>query len=30
MRRNPFAALFLLFLLSGATSLVYEVIWLRS
>jgi spermidine synthase len=28
-RRAPFALLFLLFLLSGATSLVYEVIWLR-
>jgi spermidine synthase len=28
-RRSPFAALFLLFLFSGATSLVYEVIWLR-
>jgi len=28
-RRAPFSLLFLLFLLSGATSLVYEVIWLR-
>ena len=28
-RRSPYAAIFLLFVLSGATSLVYEVLWLR-
>ena len=28
-RRHPYATIFLLFVLSGATSLIYEVLWLR-